>query len=176
MNIFQPLQKIFIVPKRSIASFDTYVTIEEIATDELEFTTHPVQQGASITDHSYLKPANVVIKILLDGFNLADIYSKFLELQSSREPFDVVTGKRTYKNMLLKSLAQTTDSATEKVLSLTCDLTQIILTDIEVVTVADRSNQSNAGATDKTKDVGKKSPVPATPERSKSILRAIGDL
>lgn len=36
-------------------------TVEEIHTDELEITDHPVEQGAMITDHAFKRPSQVVI-------------------------------------------------------------------------------------------------------------------
>ena len=41
---------------RSIGGIIPDVTIEEVHTDEIELTQHPVQQGAAITDHKFKKP------------------------------------------------------------------------------------------------------------------------
>lgn len=38
-------------------------TIEEVHHDDLEITDHPVEQGASITDHAFKRPAEVVLKL-----------------------------------------------------------------------------------------------------------------
>lgn len=38
-------------------------TIEEIHTDELEITEHPVEQGAAIADHAFKHPAEVVLNM-----------------------------------------------------------------------------------------------------------------
>lgn len=56
------LQSIRVKPKRHIGSFTAQVTFEEIHTDELEITDHPVELGAKITDHAFMRPAEVVIK------------------------------------------------------------------------------------------------------------------
>ena len=50
------------VTKRSISTFSGYACLEENSTDELEITEHPVQRGANITDHAYLKPSTVTIR------------------------------------------------------------------------------------------------------------------
>ena len=150
------------MPKRAIGSFTATVTIEESAIDELEVTQHPVQQGAEITDHAFKKPTEVTVTILQaenEDETLAEIYSRVLELQEKREPLDVVTGKRAYKNMLIRSLRQTTDAHTEHALSLTFTLQEIIITALEVVTVPERSKQKNPGKTDATKNAGKKQAV-----------------
>ncbi len=39
------------------------ITIEEVGTDELEITEHPVEQGANISDHAFKLPSEVVIHV-----------------------------------------------------------------------------------------------------------------
>lgn len=39
-----------------------HATLEEIHYDDLEITDHPVEQGASITDHAFKRPSEVVIR------------------------------------------------------------------------------------------------------------------
>lgn len=174
MNIFNPSTAATIIPKRSIGAFNATVTIEEIASDTLEITQHPVQQGATVTDHAYLKPANVAIRILFDAADapLAETYSKLRQLQASREPFDLVTGKRAYKNMLLKSLGQTNDAQTENVLSINAELQEIFVVQVEVTTVPPRKQHANPGKTGATKNAGQKSAQPA-PEKNRSALRTL---
>lgn len=155
-------------PKRAIGSFTAYVTIDESATDELEITQHPVQQGAEITDHAYIKPATLSIKAMWSNNEepVSDIYQKLLDLQASREPFDIVTGKRAYTNMLFKSLGVTTNAETENALSVSASFTQVFITALEVVSVPPRKNQRTPGKTGKTQQAGAKS---ATPDSTKSV-------
>ena len=143
---------------RSIGLFTAMVVIEEIGSDELEITQHPVQQGANITDNAYSKPATVDIKFLFNASvqPLRETYQQLLDLMNSREPFDVVTGKRVYKNMLIKSLRQDTAKETENILSLSASLQQIIIVDVQVTSVPPRSRQANAGKTGATENAGQK--------------------
>lgn len=161
------------LPKRAIGPFSATITLEEVATDELEITQHPVQQGASITDHAYNKPATVNLKVQWNDNDapLSETYAKLLQLQSSREPFDVVTGKRTYRNMLIKSLGQTNDVQTENILSISMQLQEVFITAVEVVTVPDRPKQKNPGKTGATENAGQKS-AQETP-RKRSALAAL---
>jgi len=177
MSMITPTTTATIIPRRSIGTFHATVTIEESATDELEITQHPVQQGATITDHAFLKPASVNIKIMFNNADapLAETYSKLRQLQASREPFDVVTGKRAYKNMLIKSLGQTNDAQTENVLSISLELLEIIITRVETTTVPPRKRHKKPGKTGKTEKAGNKSakPVDANSSRGKSALRTL---
>lgn len=187
MSLFEPLIpalipaliRATIVPRRSIGPFNATLTIEEVASDDLEITQHPVQQGAAITDHAYLKPATVAVKVVFndeDAFAyrpLAETYAKLLQLQAGREPLDVVTGKRAYKNMLIKSLGQTNDLMTENVLSISMQLQEILLTSVEVVTVPERSKQADPGKTGATEKAGQKKAQPVTEPKKRSALRAL---
>jgi hypothetical protein len=57
---------------------------------------------------------------------VAAIYDKLLTLQGARLPFDVYTGKRVYKDMLVKSLSTQTDNTSEHTLPITVVLRQVI--------------------------------------------------
>lgn len=149
------------IPKRSIGPFTATVTVEENGIDELEITQHPVQQGANIADHAYIKPSSLDLKVAWSGADapLSETYDKLLKLQLSREPFTVVTGKRTYKNMLIKSIGVTTDAQSENILSVSLSLQEVFLTAVEVVAVsASRSNQKHAAKTGATSNAGRKQP------------------
>lgn len=161
-------------PQRRIASFTAMCVVEEVGTDELEITKHPVQEGAQISDHAYVKAADLKIKALFDDelLPLNEIYKKLLELQASRILFDVVTGKRLYKNMLMKSLSQTTDADNENILSVSFSLEEIIIVQVEVTTVPPRAKQANPARTGGTQNAGAKSAkvVENKPKRQQSIL------
>lgn len=164
------------LPKRSIGPFFATITIEESSADEMEITQHPVQQGAAITDHAYSKPSSVDISVQWsdESAPLAETYKKLLDLQASREPFDVVTGKRLFRNMLIKSMRQTNDAQTENILSIALSLQEIFITAIEVVSVpADRKKQKDAGKTGKTEKSGKKSTTPASPSKSTNVAASV---
>lgn len=167
-------------PRRRIADFDAYLCIDETGSDDLELTEHPVQQGAAITDHAFVKPAQLAIRAQFNEFDsgmpLDELYRRLLELQSSRIPFDVVTGKRLYKNMLFKSLSVTTDQYTSNVLSITAQLQEIIIVSVEVTTVPPRDRQAEPGRTGATERAGQKKAQPVAEQdqpRAKSALATI---
>lgn len=174
MSLFNTLLAAFL-PQRAIGPFRATVTIEEIGVDTLEITQHPVQQGASITDHAYNLPATVTVSVMFsaDTAPLSETYLKLRLLQSSRIPFTLVTGKRTYRNMLIKALAQTNDATTENVLSIRLDLQEVFITALTVVSVPERSRQANPGTTGATENAGQRSAQPASAPRSRSALAAL---
>lgn len=93
---------------------------------------------------------------------IRDVYSELLALQERREPFDVFTGKRVYLNMLIRSLAVTTDKQTENALIVVVTLRQVIVVKTQLVTVnADASKQGNPSSTQAPIDSGTKPLIPA---------------
>lgn len=180
--------------KRSLNDFTAQVTIEEVHTDELEITEHPVEKGASITDHAFKRPARLVLSLgwsnsktylglakdvlgLLTGNQLEDVravYAKLLTLQEKREPFTVTTGKRTYENMLFASLATTTDQKSEESLFVTATLQQIITVQTQTTTVPPSENQASPQKTADTTKAGTKQPVAAKAVNESILHKAIG--
>lgn len=77
-----------------------------------------------------------------------DIYRRMLQLQASAELIEVVTGKRTYIDMLVKSLTAETDKDTEHVLRVTMTLRQVLRATVRIVTIAaPREQQADPQAT-----------------------------
>lgn len=148
-------------PVRKIGSITVNVTITESTNDTLTITKQPVQQGASITDHAYKEPTIFQVQALFaDNLNrsLSKVYQELLDLQSSRVPFDIVTPKRIYKQMLISSLGLTTDKKSENILSILMSFQEVIIVAVTTTTVP-RKKQKRPAKTGKTENVGKKSAI-----------------
>ena len=167
-------------PARRMESFKATIVTNEDATDKLQITKHRVQQGAKISDHAVKEPAQVVIKMFYDEINmglpLSEIYSRLLALQMNREPFDVVTGKRIYKNMLIETLVQNTDHATENVLSITATLQEVIIVNTSISTVPARSKHKNPGATGATEKAAAKKAQKVDGTLRRSALQQMSEM
>ena len=132
---------------RSIGGIVADCTIEEDHTDELVLTDHPVELGAQITDHAFMRPVSVNIMIGWSASGrfqpLSQIYQQLLALQSSAVPFSIVTGKRQYQNMLITSIGVRTDADTENILAVQVACREIIIVETQVTSMAPAANQSN---------------------------------
>lgn len=168
--ITQPLVPgLFIPHVRSIGGIPARVTIEESGRDEVTVTQHPVEQGAPIADHAYKQPNEVTIRC---GWNLQDgdlsaesgVYGIILGLQAAFIPFDLVTGKRLYHNMLIVSVVSTTDSNSEYALLLTLTCREVILTSTQTAQT-NNGSQADPSGTGTTVDKGPMGPQ-AAPEGS----------
>lgn len=166
----QPLQNIFIQPKRSIGDGDNTIKIQvvvnETTTDTLTITKQPVQQGASITDHAFMEPTTFSHSIYFaaPGFtsstggsdSLNSIYAKLQSLQIKAIPFVVVTPKRIYKDMLMTTLTMTVDKLTENCLAIHATYQQVILVPVLATTV-ERSKLKSPKSNAPTQNSGQKS-------------------
>jgi hypothetical protein len=148
LNLISPT----IIRPRSIGGFVADVTVEEQHTDEVAITENPVEQGAAIADHAYKRPAEVTIRAGWSNSSLASLgnpaydeqtYAAFLALQASLQPFQVITGKRIYNNMLIRRLGVVTTEATENALMMVVECREVILVTTQTVTVPPAANMSN---------------------------------
>lgn len=152
------LSTLFQQQSRRIGLIIPSVVISEKHSDTLEITEHPVETGAAVSDHAYKRPSEVVMEVgfagggsLLDfadttaiglslGLSPKETYQQILDLQASRIPFDVVTGKRLYTNMLIRALEVSTDRTSENVLMAVMTLREVIITQTQSIAVADKSD------------------------------------
>lgn len=154
-----PISIFAVRPTRKFGEISANVVTDETTNDTLTITKQPVQQGASITDHAYKEPTVFNTTMYFRDNpekSLSKMYQDLLDLQVSRVPFDIVTPKRIYRNMLIATLSQTTDKNTENVLKISASFQEVILVSVSTTTVP-RKKQRQPGATAKTENAGKKS-------------------
>ena len=153
----------------AIASIVPDVVVEETHHDELVITDHPVETGAAISDHAFLMPVSVQMKI---GFSdssaqqvgyINDVYLAFQKLQQSRQPFDVVTHKRLYQNMLIQAMSAITDQHNINVLQMVVDLREVIIVSTSTAGGSPNSAQALPQKTGNVVDAGNLSLAPAGP-------------
>lgn len=169
----------------NIGGIDIDVSIEEVHSDTLEVTEHPVEAGAAITDHSFKKPSEVVLRCgwsnsslgaltaivsgLVSGGTqsahdyVTGIYSQLRKLQESRQPFSITTSLWTYDNMLLTSIQVTRDQKTFQALIVTATCREVILVSTQSTTMPPQDNQATPASTAEVQNTGSASAVTATP-------------
>ena len=147
------------------------VTIEEMHTDEVVVTKHPVDFGAQISDHAYKNPAQVIctfgwsdssrlINSLISGSilqgvtNVRDVYDRFLELMKKREVLTLSTGKRSYDAVIITKISTRTTADTESALILNVTFTEIIRVAAQVVSLSQAKNPSKYSGTKNRGNVG----------------------
>ncbi|EGT5186454.1 hypothetical protein FZI02_20825 [Cronobacter sakazakii] len=184
------LSTLFSQQSRKIGLVVPDVVISEKHSDMLEITEHPVEKGAPVADHAFNRPPELVMEVgfsgggslldLLDtssvglslGLSPKEVYQQLLDLQKSRVPFDVVTGKRLYSNMLIRVLDVTTDKTSENVLMATLTLRGVVITSTQTISAADKRDMLNGVGTSPVQDSGVKS---AKPTANQSLLLKFSD-
>lgn len=179
-----------ISPKGMIATIEIMATLEEVHTDTVQTTEHPIEIGAPITDHAYMRPSELVMRCgwtnssftalanvvssLFSGGEVGDkyvdaVYSQLLALQESRIPFEVVSSARLYTNMLVTSLRLDRDATNSNALMITATFKQVLLVYTAATTLPPREDQANPASTAEIEETGVKQPVVATPSPGGSV-------
>ncbi|EMA1800174.1 hypothetical protein SD377_000777 [Cronobacter turicensis] len=185
------LSTLFSQQSRKIGLIVPDVVVTEKHNDTLEITEHPVENGAPVADHAFKRPPELIMEVgfsgggslldLLDtssigisaGLSPKEVYQQLLDLQESRVPFDVVTGKRLYNNMLIRVLDVTTDRTSENVLMATLTLRGVNITSTQRISVADKVDMDMGVNTSAVQNAGVKSTKPIN---NQSILSKISDI
>ena len=162
-------------PFRAIGTIIPHVVAEEVMTDDLVITEHPIEQGAPISDHAYKRPSEVILRCAWSdctaqqpGF-VNQVYQELLDLQDSRRPFTVYTGKRVFPDMLIRSIGVQNDARYEFSLMVTARLQQVIIVSTSAVRVPPASAQAIPQSTAPTQQSG-----PVTPTAPQSLGVQLG--
>lgn len=116
--------------------FNTYTPFEEVHEDQVIITEHPVDKGAVMSDHIFMRPPTVRLSLGWSNADIAasgpsyarDIYSNLLAMKNDRRKLAVVwTGKRLYKNMFMLNMMVRTDFKTEYALVADVEFKQLLL-------------------------------------------------
>jgi hypothetical protein len=173
-------QQQLILVKTNVAGYFFDAVMKTEHQTEVEITEHPVQLGANIADHAYNEPATVTMDIGMSDVMPGIISSQFsdassrslsayqtlLKLQSNREPLQIHTRLRTYKNMLIEQIIVPDDFKTLFGLRATVRFKEIFVVSVGKVKVSARSQVT--GSTNR----GNQQPVEIPP----TLLKQLQDL
>lgn len=147
-------------------------------TSRLTITDQPVQTGASLSDHSFMKPRELMMEIGMSDVAKSFVPGQFTggysrsvqafkvlkDLQAIRVPIQVHTRLGLYQNMLIEVLSAPDDYTTSSSLRCTVTFREILVAKVSTLKISARpqvTNNANRGA-----------PEPVQPNQS--ILRQLG--
>lgn len=110
---------------RAIGPIPINCILSEQHTSEVEITGNPIETGAEVNDHAYVKPKQVVLEIA--DRNAALMYNALVRFQESRVPFYLVTGLTVYKDMLIQAIDATRDKTHSTILRATVTCREVII-------------------------------------------------
>jgi len=126
-----------------IVSLD--INESEMFTRAKKVTRHPIESGATISDHIQDEPDTLEITgfisqtvISLDDWisepvtRAEDGYNKLLELMDTKKPISIVTPKATYENMAIERISRPRDATIGQGAKFTISMIQIVTVESEI--------------------------------------------
>jgi len=146
--------------------FDAYLRMTH--SSQLKMTEHPVQAGASLTDHAFLQPRTLTIEVGMTDVAQSYIPGQFsggqsrsiqayrvlMDLQAMRIPIQVHTRLHLYQNMLIEVLSAPDDYTTRHGLRCSVTFKEVLVAQVKTVRISARPE-----VTDSSKR-GKQEPAP----------------
>lgn len=146
----EPKQSLTIIKPHKVGSYSFDVTFFERHQADIDITEQPIELGADITDHAFVKPLRLTV-----GGAVADVplrlnpsfdtsssnarsssaYQTILKSMYTRQMIRVQTGLANYPNMVMESLEAAQDKSTPDVFNFIMTLRQINVVSVQTVSV-----------------------------------------
>lgn len=160
--------------------FDGFMDID--VASELEVTENPVETGTAIADHSYVKPTEVTMQVIMSDVHQSLVPGQFTggwsrsvtaykilkEIQTKRIPIAVLCRLGLFENMVIRRLQANDTADTYQALSATVTLAELPIARIKTVEI------SLASQTTINTEMGKLQAVDTTDKEDESILYMLG--
>jgi len=197
-------ENLFIRTKKSIGNIQLDAVISESHNNQVRLTKNPVELGADITDHAIIEPKklNIVAQVSDTTLGIAALgqivdlvtglfgtatsdnitrsnaaYNAMVQLMEQREPIDVQTKLKLYENMILTSLSTTQDKDSSRIVLMTINLEEVLITESQIVKLdADQllgGSTSEQGTSSENK--GRQEKVTPNETTTTSVLKSIID-
>ncbi|MFV0241380.1 MAG: phage baseplate protein [Lacrimispora sphenoides] len=117
-------------------------------------TSHPIESGASISDHAFVEPVEISIELAVSdsernrgtfgsGNRSVKAFQELTKLQRSRKLITVVTRFKTYSNMLIMSVSTPDDYITMNAFRAMVILKEIPVVSTHTVSITARATSSS---------------------------------
>ena len=128
--------------------FDGFMDID--VASELEVTENPVETGTAIADHSYVKPTEVTMQVIMSDVHQSLVPGQFTggwsrsvtaykilkEIQTKRIPIAVLCRLGLFENMVIRRLQANDTADTYQALSATVTLVELPIARIKTVEIS----------------------------------------
>jgi hypothetical protein len=169
--------------RNAIGAFEIDVTVSESHSRSAQVTSNPVEGGSTINDHVINEPKTVTLSGLItntplavdgegsDDFRAQDAFDALEEIYDSREPFDLQTGFKLYRDCVFTDLTMPKTRAGELRFSGTFQQLNIVDTEIAQIP-ADALLPADISAASE-RDAGRQQGQTPQEAQRQSILRGI---
>jgi len=135
--------------------------IKAMINEDSKVMEHPVETGATITDHSVILPVEIELSLILSAGEFRNIYQQIRQLFFQRKLLTVQTKTDSYRNMLIQKLPHDEDPELFNVIALALSLKEVLFVTPQFGTLPPSKveNKSNASTVQK----GQQQPKTANP-------------
>jgi len=197
-------ENLFIRTQKSIGGIQLDAVISESHVNEVSLTNNPVEFGAEITDNAVVQPKqiNILAEVSDTPLGVAALgqivdlvtglfgtstsenitrsnaaYNAVIQLQEEREPIEIQTKLRLYTDMIITNVGVQQDKNTSRIVRMSIDLQQVIITESEIVQLSEEqlqqgSAQEQGSPADKK---GRKETVDPSNATETSVLKSVID-
>lgn len=168
-----------------IGELEVQTALEEVYFDSLQTSEHPVEANASITDHAFKRPSELMLTCGWSNSNLkailgaieslftggtmsksdyvTGVYSQLLKLQQDRIPLTITSTLRVYDNMLITGLTARRDQRTSQILFVEAQLRELIIVSTQSTSMPAQEDQADPASTAEVQNSGSKQVVSGAP-------------
>ena len=153
-------ENLFIRTKKSIGGIQLDAVLSESHINTVRKTTNPVELGVDVTDHAIIEPKRLnilaevsdtplgiaalgqIIDLVTGLFGTATsdnltrsnaAYNAMVQLQELREPIEIQTKLRLYKNMLITNISTTQDKDSSRIVTMNIALEELFITESKII-------------------------------------------
>ena len=197
-------ENLFIRTEKSIGGIQLDAVISESHINEVSLTTNPVEFGAEITDHAVTQPkqVNIIAEVSDTPLGLAALgqivdlvtglfgsstaenitrsnaaYNAVIQLQEEREPIEIQTKLKLYTDMIITKVSTVQDKNTSRIVRMSIDLQQVIITQSEIVQLTEEQLQAGSAKQQASpaEKSGRKEAVEPSAATNKSFAKILVD-
>jgi len=197
-------ENLFIRTQKAIGGIQLDAVISESHVNEVSLTNNPVELGAEITDHAVVQPKrlNIVAQVSDTPMGLAAFgqivdlvtglfgtsttdnitrsnaaYNAIVQLQEAREPIEIQTKLKLYTNMIITNVSVQQDKNTSRIVRMSIDVQQVIITQSEIVQLSEDQLQAGSAKEQASpaEKSGRKEAVEPSAATNKSFAKILYD-
>lgn len=190
-----PAQHGAFIEREGVRMFTFDATISESPTLMATPTVHPLEDGAEATDHIRIEPREVVVTGIVSNTPIVSVmqdpdtpsrdflaWDRVEAILRARQPVDIITRLRTYRNMAMVSAVTNRDESTGQALTIALTFRELVFAESMFVEVppnviADAAAAANRAATSASSraEAGRTQAEEDESERPKSLLASLRD-
>jgi hypothetical protein len=146
-------------------------SIRATVTERSKIMEHPVESGATISDHVVDHPTEIELSVVLTPATYPDTYQQIKTTWLAKTTVTVVTKTDTYDNQLIFEIPHDETPEMFNTVAVAIKLRQVIMVDAQYAQLPASSVKKSSNAS--TVKTGQKNPAPATPSQNSAAYDLI---